>query len=69
MRSRAPSAGATWTAELDAAIVAASMVYVTRLPGGTLLVFAIAAAFSALMFRAQHNSHTASEPVLVSARP
>src|SRR5437870_1002198 len=53
----------------SAAIVAASMVYVTRLPGGTLLVFAIAAAFSALMFRAQHNSHTASEPVLVSARP
>jgi PiT family inorganic phosphate transporter len=51
-----------------AAIVAAAMVYVTRLPGGTLIVVVLAVTFSAMMFRARHSADTPSDPVLVSAR-
>jgi PiT family inorganic phosphate transporter len=47
-----------------AAVVAATMVYVTRLPGGTVIVFVLAIVFSAIMFRARHNAD--AEPVLVS---
>ena len=47
-----------------AAVVAATMVYVTRLPGGTVIVFVLAIVFSATMFRARHNAD--AEPTLVS---
>jgi PiT family inorganic phosphate transporter len=51
-----------------AGLVAAAMVRLTRVPGGTPLVVALAVLFSAAMFRARHTSEAPSEPVLVSAR-
>jgi len=60
---------AAWLFTFPAAgIVAATMVYLGRLPGGTAIVFSVAVLFSALMFTARRRADAPSEPVLVSAR-
>ena len=60
---------AAWLFTFPAAgIVAAAMEYLTRLPGGTMVVFAAAVLFSAVMFLARHRADALSEPVLVSGR-